>query len=102
MIAPAGSHIDIPHQRQKFDIGLQTGRKTDAEIRLAAGNRFDDVTCTAIDKLDAYPWVTGLETADHVGHEIVGRRRHRGDGDQPHAILTDLIDIRQYRLDIRQ
>ncbi|MNI72262.1 hypothetical protein D3C73_1281930 [compost metagenome] len=73
MVAPAGGHINIPNQRQKFDIGLQVSRKTDAEVSLATGNRFDDIACTAIDKLNAYAGIASLEAANHVGHEVVGR-----------------------------
>jgi hypothetical protein len=50
-----------------------------------------------------------VEFGDHVGHEVVRRRRHAGDGDIAHACGRDIadahereIEIVEHALDLRQ
>ncbi len=102
MVASASGHVNVPHQRHKFKMRLQPPGKADAEIGLAAGDRLNDIACAAVDQLNAHARIAKPEAVYHVGHEIVGRRRHRGDGDQPGTLLADLIDIGQHRFDIHQ
>ena len=69
-VAPAGSHVDILHQRDKLDVGLQTPGKADTKIRLSAGDGLDNISGAAVDQFYAHAGVTGLKAADNIRHKV--------------------------------